>query len=93
MTYNVNFRDGKMRDPEELSVTVSVTHENERVPHDLGTVPISRSVGGDMIKLTLMPLPIRDLFKLRVNSTKENKHWTSSNISVTESFMKVNEGG
>jgi hypothetical protein len=70
MTYYVNFPDGKIRSPEDLTATVLVTNENES-PRDLGGVPISWAPGGNVIKLTLMNLPVRDFITLKVRSIKE----------------------
>jgi hypothetical protein len=91
MTYYVNFPDGKIRSPEDLTATVLVTNENES-PRDLGGVPISWAPGGNVIKLTLMNLPVRDFITLKVRSIKENKTWTSASVMLTESFMILNEG-
>jgi hypothetical protein len=93
MTYYVNFPDKVMRNPDDLTASVSVTSADEGVARDLGKIPISWSPGGNGIKLTIVNLPIRDFITLKIHSARENKTWTSASVMLTESFMNLNEGG
>jgi hypothetical protein len=93
MTYYVNFPDKAMRNPDDLTASVSVTSGDQGVARDLGKIPISWTPGGNGIKLTIVNLPIRDFITLKIHSAKENKTWTSASVMLTESFMNLNEGG